>query len=98
MTVRWSDEAKARVKEIYDYIAQDNRKAAEQTLERVLLAVDQLEHFPLVGRTGRVAGTRELVIASTPYLAVYRVKRGEVQVLTVAHGAQSWPTRFPRMQ
>ncbi len=98
MIVRWSEEAKDRVKAIYEYIARDNRTAAEQTLERLLLAMDQLEHFPLVGRIGRVAGTRELVISATPYVVAYRVKRGEVQILTGAHGAQSWPNKFPKMQ
>jgi len=53
-----------------------------------------LSDNPALGRTGRVRGTRELVIAGTPYIVAYRV-RGEVaQVLRVLRGAQQWPRRM----
>jgi plasmid stabilization system protein ParE len=44
-----------------------------------------------MGRSGRVAGTRELVIAGTPYLVAYRVEAKAVVILAVIHGAQRWP-------
>jgi toxin ParE1/3/4 len=37
-----------------------------------------------------VEGTRELVFAGLPFLAVYEVAE-EVQVLRILHGAQRWP-------
>jgi len=45
------------------------------------------------GRAGalRVDGTRELVLAPLPFIAVYEVHQEEVQVLRLLHGAQSWP-------
>jgi toxin ParE1/3/4 len=45
-----------------------------------------------MGRQGRCAGTRELVIARTPYIVAYRIERLAVVVLRVLHGAQRWPT------
>jgi toxin ParE1/3/4 len=50
-----------------------------------------LSNFPNVGRPGRRPGTRELVIGGTPYVAVYRVRKSNVEILRLLHGAQKWP-------
>ena len=47
--------------------------------------------FPNRGRTGRIAGTRELVFGPLPYIAVYRVTEDIVEILRIYHGAQDWP-------
>jgi toxin ParE1/3/4 len=57
-------------------------------------AVEQLANFPEMGRPGRVHGTRELVIQSTPYIVAYRLKGSTVEILALLHGARRWPTRF----
>ena len=49
----------------------------------------------MIGRKGRVEGTRELVIAGTPYIVPYRVRDDVVQIITVLHNAQRWPDQFP---
>jgi toxin ParE1/3/4 len=48
---------------------------------------------PELGRPGRTQGTRELVIARTPYIVAYRVDehRNEVTIVRVRHGARRWP-------
>jgi toxin ParE1/3/4 len=40
-----------------------------------------------MGREGRIAGTRELVVRRTPLIVVYRVQVGRVEILRVLHGA-----------
>jgi toxin ParE1/3/4 len=40
------------------------------------------------GRVGRVDGTREWVLAGTPYITVYRLKVDFIEVLRVLHGSQ----------
>jgi toxin ParE1/3/4 len=50
-----------------------------------------LEKFPLIGRQGRVTGTRELVLRKTPFIVVYRVRADIVEILLVLHAAQNWP-------
>jgi toxin ParE1/3/4 len=41
-----------------------------------------------------VAGTRELVISNTPFIAVYRLVGTErIEVLRLLHGAQRWPPK-----
>lgn len=44
-----------------------------------------------MGRAGRVAGTRELVVADTPYIIPYRVRGDAVEILRVFHAARKWP-------
>lgn len=60
--------------------------------DRLDEAAEQLIHFPHSGRLGRVANTRELVIAHTPYILVYAAERQEIVVLRVIHTAQNWPS------
>jgi plasmid stabilization system protein ParE len=43
------------------------------------------------GRPGRIAGTRELVVPRTPYIAAYVMTADTVRILRVLHGAQMWP-------
>ena len=50
--------------------------------------IDQLATFPHRGQAGRAAGTRELVLAPLPYIAVYRVSESTVEILSIWHGAQ----------
>ncbi|KLA49999.1 MULTISPECIES: type II toxin-antitoxin system RelE/ParE family toxin [Xanthomonas] len=46
---------------------------------------------PEGGRPGRVPDTRELVIARTPYIAVYQIDGNDQRVRRVLHGSQQWP-------
>ena len=40
------------------------------------------------GRAGHVEDTREWVLTGMPYIAVYRLNNGAIEVLRVLHGAQ----------
>jgi toxin ParE1/3/4 len=98
MTIRWTDPAQTDFLEILGYIARDNPAAAERVGQRLLSAIDTLAAQPRLGRPGRVAGTRELVIPRLPYLAVYRIieathsTTSQVEILRVLHGTRRWPS------
>jgi toxin ParE1/3/4 len=98
MRVRWTDPAQTDFLEILGYIARDNPAAAQRVGRRLLSAIDALAAQPRVGRPGRVAGTRELVIPRLPYVAIYRIvdlthaATSQVEVLRVLHAARRWPT------
>jgi toxin ParE1/3/4 len=95
MTIRWSDEALADLCSLHAYISKDNPAAAGKVAMNIVNSVEHnLLANPQLGRPGRVNGTRELVIANTPYIVPYRVKFGVVQVLRVYHGARRWPEQF----
>lgn len=91
MRVRWLRAALANLEAEADYIAEDNPAAAGRVVQKILRAVDLLGKNPAMGRAGRVAGTRELVVAETPYVIPYRVRRDAVEILRVFHAARKWP-------
>lgn len=96
MPIDWKDDAKADARAILEYISQDNLAAAYGVYAEIQQHVSMLAEFPQMGRSGRVKGTRELVVARTPYIVAYRIKGDAVQVLRVLHGAQKWPQGFSK--
>jgi len=50
--------------------------------------IERLVACPSLGRSGEVAGTRELVVA--PYVVVYRVRDEVIEIVQIWHGAQDW--------
>ena len=88
MIVRFSPSAQADIQSIYDYIAHENPTIAAQVVGAIETATLRLAQFPLSGRMGAVEKTRELVIPRLPYIAVYRVRDEEVQIIAVFHAAQ----------
>jgi len=95
MHLEWSVFARADRKSIFDYIEEDNPRAAITVDERIRTRVVSLAQFPEMGRPGRIEGTRELVVSGTPYIAAYRITGDTVQILRVLHGAQKWPDKMP---
>jgi toxin ParE1/3/4 len=95
MEVRWLDDALADVTEIYRYIAGDDPSAAARVVGRIQAAVRVLAEMPRRGRPGRWPGTRELVVARTPYVVPYRVAGGFIEILRVFQGARHWPQEPP---
>jgi len=85
--LRWTHRALVRLDEIASYIAKDNPTRATTFVKELRDKVNILKSHQL-GKAGRVFGTKELVLHKN-YLAVYRVKDGEVQILTILHSAQS---------
>lgn len=91
MKIEWSRFALADRDQIFDYIEVDSPKAAVRIDACFVEQVKSLITFPNQGRQGRIAGTRELVITTTPYIVTYRVGNDAIRILRVLHGAQSWP-------
>ena len=89
MDIRWTPEASSNLEQIGLHIARDNPEAALKTIGIIFERIEQLAIFPHRGRSGRDPGTRELVLAPLPYVAVYRVTDSVVEVLHIWHGAQS---------
>jgi toxin ParE1/3/4 len=89
--VKWLRKALKNLEQAYEYIAEDNPDAAVQVVLKIQSAATQLAEFPLLGKVGRVEQTRELVIAHTPYILVYRVKGKKVEILRVLHGSKRYP-------
>lgn len=94
MEITWRDRALDDLEEARRYIAAHDPEAAARIRERIFSAVGNLAMVPQLGRAGRVAETRELVIPHTPYTVAYAVIAGGIVILDVLHGAQEWPENF----
>lgn len=94
MKLRWLVVADDELVRIVQEIVQHNPQAADELEHRVHKFVQHLTNFPDAGRTGRVEGTRELVISDYPYIVVYRFQGGFVEILGVRHAARQWPTEI----
>ena len=91
MRIVWSRRAIRHLTNVRDYIAQDSPEAAAGVATKILESVERLTKHPNLGRPGRIAGTRELVIPGLPYVIPYRIHRNRVELIAVFHGRQRWP-------
>lgn len=94
VTVVWSPRAIRHLADLRTYISRDNPVAAARTALTLLTTVERLVELPSLGRPGRVAGTRELVVPGTPYVIPYRLGRDRLEIIAVFHGRQRWPKRW----
>ena len=93
--IEWTPLAESEARQIHRYIAEDSIGAADRQLDLLFESIQSLSRFPGKGRTGRVHGTRELVVPGTPYIVVYRLVDTTIQILSIIHGARRWPSAFP---
>ena len=91
MIIKFSRTAERDLVDIQSYIAEDNERAAEQVITRILQSIRYLAQLPNLGRPGLVEGTRELSIAGLPYVAVYRIEQDSIRILTVVHTRRHRP-------
>lgn len=92
MKVVWTDEAKAHLASIYEFIKRDAPFYAVQIVDKLTRRVDQLTNHP---RSGRIVpkyddeNLRELI--ARPYRLIYRIKFDRIDIIAVFHGAQQLP-------
>lgn len=85
-TVRWTERSRRDLVGIHAYISQFAPLAAQRFSARLIGTVESLAENPNRGRpVGH--GLRELV-AVRPYLVLYNISGGEVQIVHIKHGAQ----------
>ena len=94
MKIVWSRRALRHLVNIRQHIAKDSEQNAALVASRILNAVELLPSHPEIGRTGRVLGTRELVVPETSYDGPYRVRGQRVELIAVFHGRQKWPPKM----
>ena len=94
MIVRWTATARRHLRAIHDYIAKDSPFYARRMVARIVDRSEQISQFP---ESGRIApeylrgDVRE--VFEDPYRIMYRVRKREVQVIAVVHGARRWRSR-----
>lgn len=94
MEIVWRAAALNDLEAIREFIGADNPQAAARVPSAIQAAVDRRAQFPMVGRQGRVEGTRELIVPNTPYIVAYRIFENQIRILAVIHTARRWPRRL----
>lgn len=90
MRVVWTPEAQQDRIDVWDYIAADDPLAAARMDEIFSDAAARLAEHPMLGRSGKIPGTREL-IPHESYRLVYEIDGETVWILTLVHTARRWP-------
>jgi addiction module RelE/StbE family toxin len=91
MQIKWLHQALRNLKQAHNYIIKDNPTAAQELILKIQNAANQLENYPLIGKSGRVEGTRELIISNSPYIIIYRVKEESIEILRIFHTSKRYP-------
>ena len=92
--IRWTKRALRRLGEVGANIEKDDPAAAARVVARLVSAVEKLAEYPAMGRVGRIKNTRELVLADVPYIIPYRASRSTIEIITVMHTSQRWPSQM----
>ncbi|MDD0974101.1 type II toxin-antitoxin system RelE/ParE family toxin [Pseudomonas fontis] len=67
------------------YVGKTGIKTADQVIRTLLNSLELLSHFPGAGRPSPVPDIRELVFTNLPFVAPYRLKGQQIQVLRILH-------------
>lgn len=86
----WTAPAAVDFERSQSFYANANAGVAKLLALRVHGAIRQLREMPNSGRPGRRPGTRERVVAKSPYVVVYRVGADAIEILHVYHERQDW--------
>jgi addiction module RelE/StbE family toxin len=91
MRLRWTESAAADLERIADYLYEQTPFHAARLVRVIYRAPEILLRSPLIGRSGRKPGTRELVMTPLPWVIVYTASEETIDIIRVLHGAQRWP-------
>jgi len=80
--------ASADLREIHDYIAEQDLDAALDAVTRLELACEKLAKMPEMGRKRRELGSTLRSLAVGHYVIFYRIIKGGVEIIRVLHGAR----------
>lgn len=93
MRTRWTPEAKAQLKAIQSYIALDSPSAAKHTVARLAGRARQAGELPYSGRRVPEYAHEDLrELLEAPYRIVYRIRPGQVDIVTLWHYRRLLPT------
>ncbi|MDP1759836.1 MAG: type II toxin-antitoxin system RelE/ParE family toxin [Thermodesulfovibrionales bacterium] len=87
--IRWTSEAEKWLREIYDYIAQDNENAAQQVTAGIYKKAQLLKDFPEIGYKYRSEPEGDIrILLYGHYRITYLIRSKElIDILGVFHGA-----------
>lgn len=89
MRVVWGDGARQDFDAAIAYLGKESPAGAVRIGERILRAISLLEQFPEMAPPSKHRGLRQLVVLRTPYLVIYRIEAGQVEIRAIVHTKQN---------
>jgi toxin ParE1/3/4 len=88
---RYARAARADLLAIWTHIAQDDPAAADRQIDRIEVAITQLQDFPEIGHARDDAGAGVKLLLQDQYLVIYRHDRAKAMVTIerVVHGRRN---------
>ena len=93
MRLFWTEPANEARVAIIQRIAEVDIVAALAMDALFVSATERLLEYPFSGKTGRISGTRELVVHEH-YVLVYETSDDTIYILMVLHTSRQWPPRM----
>ena len=90
--VVWTEGARASLKQIHDFIAQDSRFYAKEVIDNIVDLAERVSELPSRGRVvpeRNDPSLREVILYS--YWIIYRVAADGIVVMSVLHGRRLFP-------
>ncbi|MBL8548648.1 MAG: type II toxin-antitoxin system RelE/ParE family toxin [Hyphomonadaceae bacterium] len=88
MAVIWSASARRDFDNALRYLQPRSQAGAKRMGERILAVASLLEQFPELAPPSRYRSLRQLVVPRTPYLVIYRLNGGDVEIRAIVHAKQ----------
>ncbi|MEX1994642.1 MAG: type II toxin-antitoxin system RelE/ParE family toxin [Steroidobacteraceae bacterium] len=86
--ISWTDEAQGWLRDIFDYIATDDPRAAAETVDGIYERSQELTDFPELGARYWAVSRHVRVLLYGHYRIAYLVRdNGNIDILGVFHGA-----------
>jgi toxin ParE1/3/4 len=86
--ISWTVEAERWLKDIYEYIAADNPRAAAETIRGIYERAQSLADFPEMGERYQMSQRNVRILLYGHYRITYLIRdEGNIDVLGVFHGA-----------
>lgn len=87
MKVKWTKEALERLAEIEEFIAHDSAERAEKFINYLIDRGESLSRNPKIGRiVPEILNPSIREIIAKNYRLVYRIRKEEIEILTVFEG------------
>ena len=96
MRLRLLAEAARDLRDIFDFIEQDNPETARDVARRLMKSIQLLAQNPSVGRPSKTKAIREWSVPDLPYVVPYRVRRDSVDILRIYHTRRNRPESWSR--
>ena len=95
MRLRLLSRATRDMRDIFEFIEQDNPEAAKDVARRLIASLQLVAQNPSMGRPSKTKNSREWSIPGLPYMVPYRVRGNAIEVLRIYHTSRNRPEKRP---